>query len=91
MLFIMALLVISAKFNQSNSIAMEKRNPPQDERADMNIDSPINTKDAHKKANGQSLTNDESADTDPEKVDDKASFKEKTDSGRDHYDGEVKI
>ncbi len=73
---------------------MEKQNQQPEKHyreAEGNLDSPVNTKDAHD-FNKKSLTDDESAETDPNTVKDKASFQEteeKTDE--DRFDGEIKI
>ena len=75
---------------------MEKHSQPEKHyrEAEGNLDSPVNTKDAHD-FNKQSLTNDESANTDPNEVPDKPSFnkddnpEEKT--NKDDFDGEIKI
>ena len=74
---------------------MEKHNKQPEKHyreAEGNLDSPLNTKDAHDYSD-RSLTNDESADTDPNQVPDKATFhpedEEKT--NQDRFDGEIKI
>lgn len=61
--------------------------------AEGNLDSPINTKDAHDYSN-KSLTNDESAEVDPDEVPDKPSFHPDEDESKtdeDKFDGEIKI
>ncbi len=58
-----------------------------------NIDSPINTAGTRNSSSTKSLTPDESADTDPNKVPDKASFSddERDVNDRGRFDGEVGI
>jgi hypothetical protein len=59
--------------------------------AEGNLDSPVNTKDAHDFGK-QSLTDDESAETDPNEVANKATFRNKEDkTNPDRFDGEIKI
>lgn len=71
---------------------MEKQQPQnQEPREDQNRDSPINTKDAYKSETDKSLTHDESPDTDPSQIADKASFSDKKQNDRSRFEGEVKI
>lgn len=70
---------------------MEKTQHPKDK--ENQIDSPINTQDANSK-NGESLTNDESANADPNEAEDKASFSDNDqrkprEAGR--FDGKIEI
>ncbi|HLA55372.1 MAG TPA: hypothetical protein VK623_04695 [Flavobacterium sp.] len=60
----------------------------------INTDSPINTKDVKKTGSTKSLTNDESAKTDPNKVPDKASFsdnRKKNTKDKTRFDGQIGI
>jgi hypothetical protein len=74
---------------------MEKRNQPEKHyrEAEGNLESPVNTKDAHDfNKRNDSLTNDESAETDPNQVGNKASFQETEEkTEEDRFDGEIKI
>jgi len=59
-----------------------------------NIDSPINTRNAAGAGSDQSLTQDESADTDPNDVANKASFSDNSDKGKNdtgRFDGNIGI
>ncbi|CAM3306609.1 hypothetical protein FLLO111716_02545 [Flavobacterium longum] len=71
----------------------QKQQPEKhDDQSGLGLDSPINTRDAHD-FEKRSLTQDERADVDPNKVPDKPSFhqepEEKTDDEK--FDGEIKI
>jgi hypothetical protein len=76
---------------------MENRNskPENYNNAQNQIDSPINTKDAGNNEENRSLTNDESADTDPNQVSDKASFEDTEENentnDRGRFDGNIGI
>jgi hypothetical protein len=63
-------------------------------KATSTVDSPINTKDAKNNGSTKSLTNDESAKTDPNKVPDKASFsdnRKKNIKDKTRFDGNIGI
>lgn len=57
------------------------------------VDSPINTSDAQRASDGKSLTNDESANSDPNRSADKASFEPNdiNSNDRTRFDGDINI